>query len=90
MSAEAKEIHEQRLNLMLELIYMVHGRRQRGGGGRVPPLIFIHDTDIVERGLIVLFLGLFLLFFRSLFPLPLCFLFCYFSVFVSFFSVSHP
>jgi len=28
-----------------------------------PPWIFIHGTDIVDRGLIVLFFGLFLLFF---------------------------
>jgi len=32
-----------------------------GSGGQegVPPWIFIHGTDIVERGLIVLFLGIF-------------------------------
>jgi len=28
-------------------------------GGRGPPCIFIHDTDILDRGLIVLFFGLF-------------------------------
>jgi len=27
--------------------------------GTVPPRIFIHGTDIVDRGLIVLFFGLF-------------------------------
>jgi len=30
-----------------------------GGQGAVPPWIFIHGTDIVGRGLIVLFFGLF-------------------------------
>jgi len=30
-----------------------------GQGGRVPPWIFIYCTDIVERGLILLFFGLF-------------------------------
>jgi len=42
MSAEAKEIHEQKWNLMLELKYTVHERRQRGA---VPPWIFIHGTE---------------------------------------------
>jgi len=43
-----------------------HGRRQRGGRvGRDPPpsWIFKHGTNIVNRGLKVLFFGLFLLFF---------------------------
>jgi len=30
-----------------------------GSKGRAPPRIFIHGTDIVDRGLIVLFFGLF-------------------------------
>jgi len=34
-----------------------HGRRQRGAVA--PPWIFIHSTDIVDRGLTVLFFGLF-------------------------------
>jgi len=33
------------------------------GRGAWPPWIYIHDTDIVHRGLTVLFFGLFLLFF---------------------------
>jgi len=37
-----------------------HGRRQRGAGGsRGPPLDFQHGTNIVDRGLKVLFFGLF-------------------------------
>jgi len=36
MSDEAKEIHEQKWNLKLELKYTVHGRPQRGAGGRAP------------------------------------------------------
>jgi len=38
------------------------GRRRRGareGGGVIPPRIFIHGTDIVDTGLIVLISGLF-------------------------------
>jgi len=35
-----------------------HGRRQRGARGRAPPWIFIHDTDKVEGGFIMLFFGL--------------------------------
>jgi len=38
---------------------------ERGRGTVPPPWIFIHKTDIVDRGLKVLFLGLF----------------CYFSIF---------
>jgi len=38
------------------------------GVGAVASWIFIHDTDILDRGLKVLFFGLFLLFF-GLFPL---------------------
>jgi len=34
-----------------------------GGRGRTPSWIFIHGTDIVDRGLIVLFFDLFLPFF---------------------------
>jgi len=37
MSAEAKEMHEKKLDLMLELKYTVHGRRQREAGGPCPP-----------------------------------------------------
>jgi len=33
-----------------------------GGRGPWPSWIFIHGTDMVDRGLIVLFFGLFLLF----------------------------
>jgi len=40
----------------------------RQGGDVAPPWIFIHGTDIVDRGLIVLFFGLLLFF--GLFPLP--------------------
>jgi len=38
-----------------------HGRRQRGGKGAMSslPWIFIHGTDIVDRGLNVLFFGIF-------------------------------
>jgi len=39
-----------------------HGRRQRGAGGRGSPWIFKHGTNIVDRGLKVLFFGLVLLF----------------------------
>jgi len=47
-----------------------HGRQQRGAGEPCPPpWIFIHGTDIVDRGLIVLFFSLFLLFFGHFFPL---------------------
>jgi len=44
------------------------GRRQQGSGEGCapPPWIFIHDTDKVEGGLMVLFFGL--VFFRC--PLP--------------------
>jgi len=35
---------------------LTHERRQRGA---MPPWIFIHGTDIVDRGLIVLLYGLF-------------------------------
>jgi len=34
-----------------------------GGRGACPPWIFIHGTNIVNKGLIVIFFGLFLLFF---------------------------
>jgi len=37
-----------------------HGR---GAGAPCPPWIFIHGTDIVDSGLIVLFFRIFLLFF---------------------------
>jgi len=71
MSAEAKEMHKQKSNLMLELKYTIHGRRQRGQGApRFSYMVQnICSTDIVDRGLIVLFLGLFFIF-LSLFPLP--------------------
>jgi len=39
------------------------------GRGGVPPWIFIRGTDIVDRGLIVLFLGIFY-HFSVFFPLP--------------------
>jgi len=60
-----------------------------GGAVGLPPWIFIHGTDIVDKGLIVLFFSL-LAIFRSFFPLPpsgrglivLFFgIFCYFLVF---------
>jgi len=41
-----------------------HGRRQRGA---VPPRIFIHSTNIVDKGLKVLFFGVF---FRYFFVAP--------------------
>jgi len=59
--------------VLFDLLALVHGRRQRGAGGPwPPPWIFKHGTNIVDRGLKVLFLGLFLLFFGlfSVFPLP--------------------
>jgi len=43
-----------------------HGRRQWGEGG--PSWIFKHGTNIVDRGLKVLFFGPFLTIFRSFFP----------------------
>jgi len=48
------------------------GRRQQGAGGPCPPWIFKHDINIVDRGLNVLFFGLFAIF-RTFFrcPLPL-------------------
>jgi len=42
MSAEAKEMHEQKWNLMLQLKYKVSGRRQRGAEC---PWIFLHDIE---------------------------------------------
>jgi len=46
MLAEAKEIHEQKWNLMLELKYTAHGHRQQGAGREgVPPWIFIRGTE---------------------------------------------
>jgi len=39
------------------------------GRGAVAPWIFIHGTDIVDRGIIVIFFGLFLLFF-GIFSVP--------------------
>jgi len=47
-----------------------HGRRQRGAGGRAPPWIFKYGTNIVDRGLKVLFFDLFLLFFDLFFIWP--------------------
>jgi len=48
-----------------------HGRRQRGAGkGPGPPWIFKHGTNIVNRGLKVLFFGHFLLFFGLFFRCP--------------------
>jgi len=37
-----------------------HGRRQRWAGRTVPPWIFIHGTDKVDGGLMVLCFGLIL------------------------------
>jgi len=45
MSAEAKEIHKQKWNLMLEIKHTVHGLPQRGASGPCTPLIFIHGTE---------------------------------------------
>jgi len=39
------------------------GSGGQGGGGVVHPWIFIHGTNVVDRGLKVLFFGQFLLFF---------------------------
>jgi len=39
--------------------FWAHGRRQRGAGRAVAPWIFIHGTDIIDRGLIMLFFRLF-------------------------------
>jgi len=44
-----------------------------GSGGKrawPPPWIFIHNTDIVDKGLIVLFFGVFLLFFVTFSAAP--------------------
>jgi len=46
-----------------------HGRQQRGAGCPWPPWIFIYGADLVDRGLIVLFFGLFC-YFRSFFVGP--------------------
>jgi len=57
-----------------KLIPHDHGGRQRGTGRPCPPppWIFIHDTDIVDRGLIVLFSVLFAIFrYFSVAPPPL-------------------
>jgi len=70
--------------------YRIHERRQRraGEGAVAPPWIFIHGTDIVDRGLIVLFFSLFSV------GSPGRGLKCYFSVFfcyfLIFFSVGPP
>jgi len=84
MSAEAKEIHEQKFNLMLELKYTVHGHRQWGEGSRAPPgfsfmIQNICNTDIVG-GLIVLFLGPF-----CYFSVFFCYYLACFTIFRSFF-----
>jgi len=50
--------------------YYKHGRRHRGAGGPWPPWIFKHGTNIVGRGLKVLFFDLFLLFFDLFFRCP--------------------
>jgi len=48
-----------------------HGRRQREAEGRGSPLDFIHGTNIVYKGLKVLFFGVFfLLFFGPFFRCP--------------------
>jgi len=39
-------------------ISTAHERRQRGSGRPCPPWIFIHGTDKLEKGLMVLFFGL--------------------------------
>jgi len=44
-------------NFILEKSTYRHGRRQQGGRG--PSWIFIHGTDIVDRGIIMLFFSLF-------------------------------
>jgi len=51
----------------------IHGCRQRGAGGRAAPWIFIHDRNIVDRGLKVLFSAFFAIFsvFFPLTPHPL-------------------
>jgi len=46
----------------------IHGRRQRGAGGPCPLWIFIHGTNIVNRGLKMLFFGILLVF--GLFSVP--------------------
>jgi len=51
----------------LHKVLWLHGHRQRGAGP--PPWIFMHGTNVVDRGLKVLF-SVFLLFF-GLFPLAL-------------------
>jgi len=51
-----------------------HGRRQRGAGGPcLPPWIFKFGTNIVDRGLKVLFFGFF------------CYFSAFFAIFRSFF-----
>jgi len=47
----------------------MHGCQQWGGGGRGPQWIFKHGTNIVDRGLEVLFFSLFC-YFSVFFPLP--------------------
>jgi len=68
-----------------------HGRWQ-WGGGLWPPWIFIHGTNIVDRGLKVLFFGVFLLFFGlfSVAPLLVCFFFALFWFFLWFFVFLCP
>jgi len=40
----------------IHVVHWGHGRRQRGDRGRL--WIFLHDTDKVKRGLMLLFFGL--------------------------------
>jgi len=47
-----------------------HGRRQREASGPWPLWIFIHDPDIVDRDLKLLYFCLFLLFFGLFFRCP--------------------
>jgi len=42
-----------------KFFYIIYERRQQGEGGSCPPWIFIHGTDKVGKGLMVLFFGLF-------------------------------
>jgi len=69
-----------------------HGRRQRGAGRAVVPWIFIHVTNTVDKGLKMLFFGVFLLFFGlfSVAPPPGRGLIVLFSVFFGIFRSFFP
>jgi len=65
-------------------------------GGRVPPWIFIHGTNVVDKGLKVLFFGVFY-YFSVFFPLPplpgrglIVLFFSLFWYFRSFFPLTPP